>query len=46
LAAVRALIAALTAAKASDDELSDLRISERILSQSAGSGEKFRYVVL
>lgn len=42
---VRVLLAALTAAGRSDEELWDLRVSERILS-AAKSGEKFRYDIL
>jgi hypothetical protein len=46
LRTVRALIAALTAKGASEDELWDLRVSEQILSSAEGSGEKFHLQVL
>jgi hypothetical protein len=46
LRTVRALIAALEAKGASEEELWDLRVSERILSSAEGSGEKFHYQVL
>jgi hypothetical protein len=46
LRTVRALIAALEARGASEDELWDLRVSERILSSAEGGGEKFHYQVL
>jgi hypothetical protein len=46
LRTVRALIAALEAKGASDDELWDLRVSECILSAAEGSGEKIHYQVL
>lgn len=45
LRTIRALIAALEADGRPDDELWDLRVSERILS-SAKSGERFRYNVV
>ena len=45
LRTIRALIASLTADRRGDEELWDLRVSERILS-TAKSGEKFRYNVL
>jgi hypothetical protein len=45
LRTIRALITALTNAGRNEDELWDLRVSERILS-SAKTGEKFRYNVL
>ena len=45
LRTVRALIAALSDAGASEGKLWDLQVSEHILSRAANSGEKFRYTV-